>query len=250
MSDRTVDDLRRAVWAQLRFIQKSCEDYDNGEEMEAVRLALAVSILIHDKGNSVSILEQLGIKSAILFWSSDHCADENFLGDAALVSVDCATLKFEPICYSAPRQLRGLVEFSQWWNEPVIKSPGEHLPAGAAEQPFHCKTLSRHDVIMSVRDKDMGGHYDKTLGNGKYALFARDGGIEYFINDSDGSRAVPQLIHATVRQIAHELAGSILTHLPNLPKPNEATFPAQEHFWNPIAPGLLEPFSLAEAKEV
>src|SRR5215212_4213829 len=52
------DQLKRNVG----FIRRSCELYDQGHKEEAIRIATALRVLLHDTRRSVSLLKHLKVK--------------------------------------------------------------------------------------------------------------------------------------------------------------------------------------------
>ena len=50
------DQLRR----QIKFLETSCQSYDQGEVEEAVRIAVALRVLFHDSQTSRSLLRHMG----------------------------------------------------------------------------------------------------------------------------------------------------------------------------------------------
>src|SRR5215213_9256029 len=53
---------------QVRFLRSSAKAYDDGDEAEERRLATAIRVLVHDTGQSHSLLGQLGLKER-LHWT-------------------------------------------------------------------------------------------------------------------------------------------------------------------------------------
>src|SRR5689334_19735845 len=61
--------LRKQLRRQLGFLRASCEDYDRGDQDEAIRIAVCIRVLLHDpktnrpgRRQSRSILDQLSAK--------------------------------------------------------------------------------------------------------------------------------------------------------------------------------------------
>jgi len=57
------DRLRYKLREQIRFIERSCKTFDQGEEDEAIRLATTLRILFHDTSKSTSLLKLLSLKN-------------------------------------------------------------------------------------------------------------------------------------------------------------------------------------------
>src|SRR5262245_2480444 len=58
----TPDELTAHLAEQLAFLEASADSFDRGFEAEAKRMAATLRILLHDQGNSKSVLGQLGMK--------------------------------------------------------------------------------------------------------------------------------------------------------------------------------------------
>ena len=86
---RTVAETKEALDVQRRAIVASCAAYDNGEKWEALRLATAVYLVVHDGGkNNKSLLTQLGVRDATKFIASARPANpNNLLRETPLVQI-------------------------------------------------------------------------------------------------------------------------------------------------------------------
>ena len=59
---KSKDELLGHLLIQITFLERSANWYDNGTEEEAIRLATAIRILVHDNQNSHVLLSQLDKK--------------------------------------------------------------------------------------------------------------------------------------------------------------------------------------------
>jgi hypothetical protein len=85
---RTRSELVSALGEQLNAIKTSSAAFDAGDNWEAKRLATAAHIILYDKGRTVSLLTQLGVKERINFISSSVPANpNNSLAETPLVIV-------------------------------------------------------------------------------------------------------------------------------------------------------------------
>jgi len=66
---QTESELRQHLDDQLGFLEQSSASFDRGYEGEAKRLAVSIRVLLHDKGQSKSLLGQLGLKD-IFYWDT------------------------------------------------------------------------------------------------------------------------------------------------------------------------------------
>ena len=61
---RPLDEVQDALEAQISFLRSSARAYDQGHSLEALRLANAVFIIVHDGGQRSS-LTQLGKRGGL-----------------------------------------------------------------------------------------------------------------------------------------------------------------------------------------
>ena len=71
------DQLKENLKEQIHFLNKSSKSYDDGEYIEAKRLAVHLRILLYDKPRIPSLLKQLKNPN-IKFWNSSYVTDERF----------------------------------------------------------------------------------------------------------------------------------------------------------------------------
>src|SRR5438270_671390 len=87
MVQRSREELKQALDVQRRAILSSSKSYDEGNKCEALRLATAVYVVVHDAGRNKSILGQLGIKGSLRFIASGPPSNpKNLLRATLLVS--------------------------------------------------------------------------------------------------------------------------------------------------------------------
>lgn len=113
--------------------------------------------LLHDTGSSVSLLSQLGIKSALRFY--DRYAEGQ--GEKARIFVGVGMQFAENgLKYVATfTEPTSTSEFQTYWNGIAIKEAGY--------------THRRRDVILGVANQDGGAHIDPSLME-TYARLSRD----------------------------------------------------------------------------
>ena len=198
---KSSQEIEQHLAGQRAALRSSCEAYDRGQTWEAVRIAAAVDILVHDRGTrTLSILTQLGVRSQIQFVSSRAMWNpKNRLAETPLVYVDVQTsgASYHPILDQDPLSNFGPLPFSKWWEEPVIRDR-------------HLNELTRKNLVCSMRDQDGGAHVDGTLTNGAYVSIARSNGTGWTFMDAIGERPVePGPQFATMRQIGWEVEHSL-----------------------------------------
>jgi hypothetical protein len=157
-------DLLRHFRAQLRFMQKSCDAFDDGDEDEAARLATALRLLLDERRSQRSLMGQIGLLDTTPFISSVLEHDpKNLVPNSGLIllaKID-DKWKYEPILDSLERH-RAL-RFNDWWNETVFSDLNKN-------------EFTRKELVRSMADQDGGAHVDPTLGE-KYACLSRQGAL-------------------------------------------------------------------------
>lgn len=86
---QTVLDFEKHLRETREALALSCDAYDQGYNGEAKRLALAVRVLVHDTGNSTSLLTHLG-KKDIRFYATPtwpESGGRNLLPNNSLIAV-------------------------------------------------------------------------------------------------------------------------------------------------------------------
>lgn len=196
MSDAIDPRLEEKFREQLQFLESSAISYDQGAENEALRMATALRVLLHDTKRSKSLFKHLG-RCHIQLQSSSH-GHGNWQD---YLSQEINLNSSEPV---RMRPLLGfqfkLVQFAHWWkHEPVFVHKS--------------KKYTREQICLSAANKDGGAHVDSVLEEYYKGLAAGNsmmgiiGSMEY-----DGPPPFPQgvAMHpknahlALIRQFAHE----------------------------------------------
>lgn len=161
MTDReppTTDQLWSALDRQIRFGDASARAVDAGEDDEAIRIALALRVLLHDTGSSTSLLKQLGVKYDLAFLDSrpvpiitasgvDHEGNEIEIGGSpmALAHATMTDFRWRAPLEEASHQ-RPRLPFAEWWNQEAVAING--------------KAVSRFDLVNFMAHHDGGAHVD------------------------------------------------------------------------------------------
>jgi len=195
--DRYKDQLKR----QLEFLRRSCVLFDQGNEDEAIRIAVALRTLFRDtelkgKKQSTSVFKLLGQKESIRLLSSLETMDEL-----------CLPLKMIPK-YALPamttsdgqKPLLGktkknkLISISDWLNEKIIVIDGIEL--------------SREDVIVTAANKDGGTHVPEKLNEKAKLLKKGIGCYTIYENGRAITRELTNHHFIILRQLAFEVLES------------------------------------------
>jgi len=156
------DQLKENLKEQIHFLNKSSKSYDDGEYIEAKRLAVHLRILLYDKPRIPSLLKQLKNPN-IKFWNSSYVTDERFCRPMFSLLLLSKNANDEPIYEpildrNLSKNPPSKIDFETWWNQIVIKdNSGEHK-------------FSRKDVVLNVAQTDGGAHVDPFLNLKYYTL--------------------------------------------------------------------------------
>lgn len=187
---------------QLRFLERSCQAYDQGAEDEAIRLATSLRIIFHNTTKSTSLVRHLKFGAKKMLSSSR--GHENWQ-DYLSVQINLTSAQPVRMLPLLGNQFRELT-IDQWWRqEPVFVHLDEKHP--------------RRKIILSVANKDGGAHVDEQLEEyyeylcaGEYAFGISGDNLKF-----DGKPPFEQgVTHfaknahlALIRQFAHEALVSV-----------------------------------------
>ena len=206
MLTQSAEDLKKHLVEQAGFIARSAKLFDEGNMSEGKRIAVQIRLLVHDTGNSHSLLSQLGKKEVMRFCDTSIDYDpRNLKPMPGLVIIKMSTEGsgwFAPLDDLSPPRLRQKVSFSQWWDKIVLPVDRNIL-------------LTRKDLVLAVAHKDGGAHVDPRLDK-RYAEITRydSMGWEFYFNGVKQNFRNPVLV--SLRQIAHEIIRSLKDEYPCL----------------------------------
>ena len=184
---------------QLGFIERSCRAYDIGHTDEAIRIATAIRVLIHNTKTSTSLLKHLGATTIRLLSTTRAASPTSFfymgLGVMSAKSTgESITAKFAPLL-DGP--IQDLIPVSQWWSQIVfVLNPRTRL--------------SRRDIVLAAANKDGGAHVDSNL-TPEYEALARNGVAGALVYSRDSRITEEPFVDAhlvAIRQMGHELLHS------------------------------------------
>lgn len=176
---------------QIRFIQKSIKEFDNGDEKEAQRLATHLRILFHETSNSKSIFSQL--KPQITFYSSgDLYTPSNLLSSWTLLEmiINSNGIKYAAKLNDSYRSF--FLMFNDWWREIIFDDKKNKF--------------TRKDIVTFVANQDGGAHVDSEL-DGIYAALTKMNSLGWV--DHNGKVPLNNPAYQAIRVIAHEVLCSI-----------------------------------------
>lgn len=199
---QTEEDLRDQLKVQIGFLAQSSDAYDRGNVDEAKRLAIALRILLHDKGRtSVSLLTLLNKKDILFYDTALEYNPNNLLSMPGLVMLKAGPDAGEYIPPLDMRCSKGKIPFPQWWSNIVVVD-------------IKGNKSTRKDLVLTVCEKDGGAHVDPKLDEAYYA-FSRSNSLGWkyqkdgVVQDFTGR---PEL--ASIRQVAYEVLKSLKDEFP------------------------------------
>ena len=142
-SKNFVEHLKR----QIIFLENSVSLYDSGCREEAIRMAVVMRILFHNKGKGNSLLKQLGIQDTVKIVTTAKSVDLESLrgidfGELMGGMTFGQKLEYDPIKRDAPA-----IAAPDWWDQPVFIRNSE--------------LISRGQIVLAAANKDGGAHTDE-----------------------------------------------------------------------------------------
>lgn len=209
---RPKSELKAELVEQLQLLRQACQSFDSGFEPIGKHIALILRVLLHHKGQSRSLLDQLELRSGRFFDSAGALHAGNLLTECNLVAhrfTDTSGSYVPLILAGFPPVPMKPIVFVDWWNNPVLKD--------------NCgRTFCRRELVAHVADTDGGAHVDPELDEA-YMAISRSNSLNWeFVSGNSidslmkakgvafGGR--PEL--ACMRQIAHELLCTIHEFVP------------------------------------
>lgn len=189
---------------QINFLKSSAQSYDNGFEAEAIRLSVAIRILIHDTSESESLLSQLGKKDILFYDTARNLDARNRVTDIglALLRLSPRGAEYHPGLDDIPSERINIkVPFNKWWNKVVILDKKRN-------------DFTRKDLVLFVANQDGGAHIDPSLDK-KYAELSRFNSLAWRVvkgGVESAFRNRPEL--ACIRQMTHEILKTLKDELP------------------------------------
>ena len=195
-------DLLEHLRNQINFLSSSAQSYYNGYETEAIRMAVAIRILLHDTRQSKSLLGQLNKKNILFYDTARDLDPRNVLTDIGMAIIKLSSKGAEYIAGLddiPPELLNKKIPFENWWNKVVIR-----------DKPRN--EFTRKELVLFVANQDGGAHIDQSLDK-KYALLSRfnsmawklvKGGIESPLKNRPELVCIRQMTHEVLRTLKDE----------------------------------------------
>ena len=208
---RDAGQLEEKLKEQIYLLQKSAIDFDKGDELEAIRIATHLRILLHDTDNSRSVLKLFNLKSEVKFINtSEQISNSLPVGFCAIrigfefddyLNIIKKTSIYVPLLSSS--YIFGRLDFDKWWNQNIVQDKDE-------------RKFTRQNLVLALANKEGGAHVDLKIDEDYYGLkYKNSVDIEFSINDV---KCVLEndIVVASVRQIAYEVLFTLYEYKPNL----------------------------------
>lgn len=191
---RDFNSLNELLYEQLHYLRTSCKLFDDGQSIEAKRIATSIRVLLHDTSHSKSLLVQTLQKDNLLFL--DSSIGSPFSGSQlsyeglSYLSVGLSGSKFVPVLDDTPitPQRR---KFEQWWNRVIIRTNSSGM-------------FSRKDIILYLANKDGGAHVDPEIEEKFYKLQKIES-TGWTTISGGTSKTIMGIELVSARQIGHEI---------------------------------------------
>lgn len=196
-------DLQGDLRTQLKFIMNSCQAFDRGEVSEALRISVALRVILHNTQKSKSLLSHLDAEGALLLSTAGRGIEEF----EELAAIGGWATDFDMRLghlVGSPQGMRyvaclddvlttELLPAMEWWNQLVWILNGLNI--------------SRRDLVLAAANQDGGAHIDKDakLSVEYETLLNTVGGLVSSDPSPDESR---RTVFVAIRQMGHELLRS------------------------------------------
>jgi len=153
-----MNQIKKQLKKQIKFLKTSCNAFDQGDWNEAIRIATSIRVLLYDTPSSTSILKHLNAKNINLFSTSavntenlSHPDIQFCCGFAMGVIQVGPQSSYGPDLSDYNPILSVLLPFEKWWEQQIV------WPISPEHQ------LTRKFIILTATNKDGGAHVDEKL---------------------------------------------------------------------------------------
>jgi hypothetical protein len=223
MPKRSQQELEEILKEQLHLLTKSCKSYDEGDELEAIRIAGHLRTILHQTTDPNSLLELLGLRSTLTVYDS-AIPEGTFGGFKIGPGSRNLNITGVPSTYYAGlvcKEIQGngnnitllkcsaqlevtflkkKIDFNDWWDKQVVFNDGIE------------NTLTRKEIVTLIANKDGYSHVNENPPK-KYIVFKNTNAIQFGLNGQITSpENVP--VYPAVRQISFEFINALFEQYP------------------------------------
>ena len=196
-------ELEEHLLEQVLALKASTAAFDEGNDFEGKRLAVAIRVLVHDTSSSHSLLGQMGLKVSNFYDTALEIFPDNPITQSAITGVLTTPEGSEPLALldDFPPPGPKWVSFEDWWNGVILVDKEK-------------RRITRKDLVLFVTNTDGGAHIDETLAQ-VYADLSRHNSLNWKSYSRTGVSDLrgPEL--AALRQIAHEVLRTLEPGMPH-----------------------------------
>jgi len=219
-SGRGRDELLVHFRDQLGFLRSSAEAFDQGNDAESKRIAVALRVLLHNTKESTSVFKQLGVQHQIRFLDTAAIPQpakpgtivRRFDPGLAVIEMGQGTARFKAPLNDDGPETYGPQLFRQWWNRPVLED-------------LRRESFTRKDLVLFMANKQ-GAHVDPAIKPRLFALtrlnslgwgLNREGDtISLVVPAGPDDEPMGNPVPANIRQIAYEVERTVEIQLREL----------------------------------
>ena len=185
-------ELKTIFKIEIQFLKNSCESFDNDFKDEAMRIATVIRVLLHDTSSSVSLLEQLNLKSIKFYDSAEDFDPKSLMSHHGLVGLTLGGGTNASFYAGLGKKEYKMVLFDEWWNKNVIGDKPENQ-------------FTRKDLVLILANKEGGAHVDPSLKEEWYELTRLNSSGWEYTSEDGSSQPVEGVEKYSMRQIAFEV---------------------------------------------
>lgn len=198
----TSQDFMSELKKQLGFLERSCKDYDEGYKDEAIRIAVAIRVLIHHTksptypNGSVSLLSHLNSNHiGLVSTASPDLSGTLFdtgLGHIQITTGDQLKVTHTPKLGNSSDI--NVISVDEWWNQRFTSA----------------SEMTRKMLVLDASNKDGGAHVAGSL-PARYANLRTGTVTIQHIDEKEeviSHESVPDVDAVALRQMAYELLTS------------------------------------------
>lgn len=202
MSESEWQSFKDHLARQLRFIERSCEVYDEGYADEAIQIAVRIRVIVHQGGkNRRSLLQHLHSGRVPLLTTSEGAPErEDLLLYDGLASFRASSDGQSVSSFYGPGEdntlHREYIKADMWWKQVVLFAEGT---------PY-----SRRDIVLGVAEQEGGAHV-ASAPTAEYQKLMTPGLTWNLVEVADGVETITPSMDIRfkyVRQMAYELLNS------------------------------------------
>lgn len=158
MTNRTLNNIIELGEENLGYLKNSLNQIEKGEFFEVKRVASTIRTLIHETGNSHSLIKQIEHhpsnimdKECYFFANAQPLKSSLLEGLHSAIRCQFPRMRFDDSIENHEIYFRTWNTLDDWWNGLLFKNP-------IIENEF-----SRRDIIIHFANKEGGSHVDPNL---------------------------------------------------------------------------------------